>query len=338
MAAGSSRPEVSQAASPRQADREEAKDEAGEAGPAEEASSARRIATQAVVALRPPQLLARAGTPELEPLPAVVQDVTVLIAGHRARVVLDLVFEPQRLGALGDSHDLPPRSGEPPRPWHVPGRGRPGARSSSRTTTPSAACSSRLRPPRMRSSPRRSSWRDAGPLTDAAWTGAPSAPPWWSSPCAAGRSTRRSLGPAWTRPLPSGPEAGATRPASTRYRPDRSSGWSSPTTRPWSPRAEGCSSRFPSRTEKRRSAGSRCTTSPARPSTASSCSTRSPPTRPAAREAGGSGSSRPSPRPAPCTSPRRATRRCSPSRAPTRRFPAPSCTRSCPPTCPGSRC
>jgi hypothetical protein len=58
---------------------------------AEEATPGRKLATQAV-RLRPPELLARSGTPELLPLPVVAQDVTVVIVGHRARVVMDLVF------------------------------------------------------------------------------------------------------------------------------------------------------------------------------------------------------------------------------------------------------
>lgn len=55
-------------------------------------TAARTLVTQAISQIKPPELLARVGTADLQPLPALVQDVTVIIAGHRARVILDMVF------------------------------------------------------------------------------------------------------------------------------------------------------------------------------------------------------------------------------------------------------
>ena len=67
------------------------KPEAAAPAPAETAP-ARTIATQPVFRPRPPELLARIEGPDLEALPFVVHDVTVVVSGHRARVVFDMVF------------------------------------------------------------------------------------------------------------------------------------------------------------------------------------------------------------------------------------------------------
>jgi hypothetical protein len=69
-----------------------AKPEAGPEAADTEEAIARRLTTQAVLQTRPPELLARVDKPDLEPLPLVAQDVTVIVAGHRVRVVLDMVF------------------------------------------------------------------------------------------------------------------------------------------------------------------------------------------------------------------------------------------------------
>ena len=60
-----------------------------------------KLSTRPVFQVRPPELLARAGSPQLEPLPLVAQDISVVVAGHRARVVMDLVFQNPSSATLG---------------------------------------------------------------------------------------------------------------------------------------------------------------------------------------------------------------------------------------------
>ncbi len=63
------------------------------AGPAPaEAAAARTVATLPVFRPRPPEMLARIEGPDLQALPIVVHDVTVVVSAHRARIVFDMVF------------------------------------------------------------------------------------------------------------------------------------------------------------------------------------------------------------------------------------------------------
>jgi hypothetical protein len=71
--------------------RAEAAPPAGDAEPAD-TGAARTLSTQPVFRPRAPELLARIKGPDLEPLPFVAHDVTVVVSGHRARVVSDMVF------------------------------------------------------------------------------------------------------------------------------------------------------------------------------------------------------------------------------------------------------
>ena len=64
----------------------------GESGDAGGIETARKLATTDVFRTRPPELLSRFASDELEPLPLVTQDIAVVAAGHRARIVMDLVF------------------------------------------------------------------------------------------------------------------------------------------------------------------------------------------------------------------------------------------------------
>ncbi len=77
-------------------DREAARDapagQPAEKPAAAEAQPARTLATLPVLRPKPPELLARIQGPDLEALPFVVHDVSVVVAGHRARVVFDMVF------------------------------------------------------------------------------------------------------------------------------------------------------------------------------------------------------------------------------------------------------
>ncbi len=66
---------------------------AGVTSPEFARAAPRRLFTRPVLRVRPPELLARPEpSSDLEPLPLVAQDVSVVVAGHRARVVMDLVF------------------------------------------------------------------------------------------------------------------------------------------------------------------------------------------------------------------------------------------------------
>ena len=89
--AGAPAPSRAEPAAPSALADEEKKGDSGAPASLED-TVARTLATQAVSQLKPPELLARVGGPDLEPLPVVVQDVSVVVSGHRARVVLDMVF------------------------------------------------------------------------------------------------------------------------------------------------------------------------------------------------------------------------------------------------------
>jgi hypothetical protein len=52
----------------------------------------RTIATERFIEVKAPELLARIAGPELEPIRLLAQDITVVVVGHRARVVFDMVF------------------------------------------------------------------------------------------------------------------------------------------------------------------------------------------------------------------------------------------------------
>jgi hypothetical protein len=54
--------------------------------------AARRLTLSEDLRVRSPELLARLDKPETEPLPLAAHDISVVIAGHRARVVYDMVF------------------------------------------------------------------------------------------------------------------------------------------------------------------------------------------------------------------------------------------------------
>ena len=90
-------------------------------------------------------MLARIEGPDLEPLPFVVHDVSVVVAGHRARVVFDMVFEnPSRQTLAGTLMIGLPDRASPCYLATFDGKGRPGARGAARAR-PGA--------PRMRCSP-----------------------------------------------------------------------------------------------------------------------------------------------------------------------------------------
>ncbi len=55
--------------------------------------AARRLSTSEKLRVKTPQLLARINSPDLKPLPLESQDISVVIVGHRARVVMDLLFK-----------------------------------------------------------------------------------------------------------------------------------------------------------------------------------------------------------------------------------------------------
>ncbi len=80
------------------ADREPARAAAAPSGTETEVepagtAAARTLSSEPVFRPRPPELLARIEGPDLQALPFVVHDVTVVVSGHRARVVFDMVFD-----------------------------------------------------------------------------------------------------------------------------------------------------------------------------------------------------------------------------------------------------
>lgn len=70
-----------------------ADEEAKTASPGETAvEPSRTLSTDSLFTIKSPELLARIDGPELEQLSLVAQDITIVIVGHRARVVFDFVY------------------------------------------------------------------------------------------------------------------------------------------------------------------------------------------------------------------------------------------------------
>jgi hypothetical protein len=73
-------------------DKKTAEDASGAASPEASLEAARRLTLREDLRVRAPELLARIDKPDTEPLPFAAHDISVVIAGHRARVVYDMVF------------------------------------------------------------------------------------------------------------------------------------------------------------------------------------------------------------------------------------------------------
>ena len=144
--------------------------------------AAARLATRDGHRTRAPQLLARLDSPDLEPLPAVSSDISVVIAGHRARVVLDLVFRnPSDRQLAGTLMVALPNGASPCYLGMFQGGGSraPARRAGRGTGMPGAAGSTRGRRRPGPSWTARSGWRAAGRRPAGRWTGGSCGRPGW---------------------------------------------------------------------------------------------------------------------------------------------------------------